>query len=76
LFILTITAFTGSVTHVVAGFFHHGIRQAVALSIGAILGAQLAARLLSYHMHGDWIIRSVAVALGLVGLRLVAKVFE
>jgi uncharacterized membrane protein YfcA len=75
LFVLTITAFTGSVTHIAAGFFRHGIRQAVALSIGAVLGAQLAARL-SHHIRGDWIIRSLAVALGLAGLRLVAKVFE
>jgi uncharacterized protein len=70
LFVLTITAFTGSVTHIAAGFFHHGIRRAIGLSIGAILGAQVAARL-SRHIRGDWIIRSLAVALGLVGLRLV-----
>lgn len=70
LFVLTITAFTGSATHIVAGLFHHGVRRAIALSIGAILGAQLAARL-SQRIHGDWIIRSLAIALGLVGLRLI-----
>ncbi len=70
LFVLTLTAFTGTATHVAAGLFHHGVRRAVALSIGAILGAQIAARL-SRHIHGDWIIRSLAAALGLVGLRLV-----
>jgi hypothetical protein len=75
LFVLTITAFTGSATHVAAGLFHHGIRAAIALSIGAILGAQIAARL-SQRIHGDWIIRSLAVALGLVGLRLVVSVLE
>ena len=75
LFVLTITAFTGSATHVAAGLFHHGIRRAIALSIGAILGAQIAAKL-SQRIHGDWIIRSLAVALGLVGLRLVASVLE
>jgi hypothetical protein len=71
LFVLTITAFAGSATHVAAGFFHHGIRRAIVLSIGAILGAQVSARL-SQRIHGDWILRSLAVALGLVGLRLIA----
>jgi uncharacterized membrane protein YfcA len=32
IFILTITALTGSVTHVAAGLFHHGIRRAIGLS--------------------------------------------
>ncbi|HET9884144.1 MAG TPA: hypothetical protein VFS81_20495, partial [Candidatus Binatia bacterium] len=44
LFVLTITAFAGSVTHVAAGLFQHGFRRVIALSIGAIIGAQLAAR--------------------------------
>jgi uncharacterized membrane protein YfcA len=71
LFVLTITALTGSAAHIAAGLFHHGVRRAIALSIGAILGAQVAAKL-SQHIRGDWIIRSLAIALGLVGLRLVA----
>ncbi len=71
LFVLTITAFTGSATHIAAGLFHHGVRRAIALSIGAILGAQIAARI-SPRIRSDWIIRSLAIALGLVGLRLIA----
>jgi uncharacterized membrane protein YfcA len=70
LFVLTITALTGSATHVAAGLFHHGIRRALVLSIGAILGAQVGANL-SQRIHGDWIIRSLAIALGLVGVRLI-----
>jgi uncharacterized membrane protein YfcA len=71
LFVLTITALTGSTTHVAAGLFHHGMRRALALSIGAILGAQAGAKL-SQRIHGDWIIRSLAIALGLAGVRLIA----
>jgi len=41
------------------------------LSIGAILGAQAGARL-SQRIHGEWIIRSLAIALGLAGVRLIA----
>jgi len=72
LFVLTITAFTGSATHVATGLFHHGIRRAIALSIGAILGAQAGARL-SQRIHGEWIVRSLALALALVGARLMVS---
>jgi uncharacterized protein len=68
LFVLTINALAGSLTHTVAGLFHHGIRRAIVLSIGASLGAQIGARL-SERIHGRWIIRSLAIALGLIGLR-------
>ena len=70
LLVLTLTSLTGSATHFAAGLFHHGFRRAIALSIGAIVGAQVAA-ILSQRIRGDWIIRSLAVALVLVGLRLV-----
>lgn len=71
LFVLTITAFAGSATHLAAGLFHQGIRRAIALSIGAVIGAQIGAKL-SDRIHGEWIIRSLAGALGLLGLRLLA----
>ncbi len=75
LFILTITAFTGTATHLAAGMFHHGLGEALALSAGAIVGAQVAARL-SQRIGGEWIMRSLAFALGLAGLRLVALVLQ
>jgi uncharacterized membrane protein YfcA len=70
LFVLSITSLTGSVTHIAAGMFHDGLRRAVALSVGAIIGAQVGAKL-SRRLRGDWIIRSLAIALAAVGLRLV-----
>ncbi|MSP40172.1 MAG: sulfite exporter TauE/SafE family protein [Deltaproteobacteria bacterium] len=72
LFVLTLTALTGSATHIAAGLFHHGIQQAIGLSIGAILGAQLGAKI-SQRIHGDWILRSLAIALGLAGIRLLVS---
>jgi hypothetical protein len=49
---------------------HHGIKLALILTLGVILGAQFGARL-SRRIHGDWILRGLALALGLVGLRFV-----
>lgn len=71
LFILTLTSFAGSLTHWSAGLFDHGLRQVVPLAIGAIVGAQVAARF-SRRLHGEWLIRGLAGALILVGLRLIA----
>ena len=71
LFVLTLTSLAGSITHFAAGLFDHGFRQALGLSIGAMVGAQIAARV-SQRIHGDWIMRSLAIALAVVGLRLVA----
>jgi uncharacterized membrane protein YfcA len=72
LFVLMITAFTGSATHFVTGLFHADAGRAVALSIGAVVGAQ-AGVILSQKIHGEWIIRSLALALGLVGIRLLSQ---
>ena len=68
-FMLMIMALTGSVVHVATGAFHHGVRRTIALSIGVLLGAQLGA-FLSRRIGGFWIIRGLAVALGLVGIRI------
>jgi uncharacterized protein len=72
LFVLMITAFTGSVTHIVTGLFHASTARAIALSIGAVVGAQAGA-MLSQKIHGEWIIRSLALALSLVGIRLLSQ---
>ena len=73
-FIVAVMAFTGSATHLAAGLFQRGVRRIIALSIGVILGAQLGAQL-SGRVHGDWIIRGLAIALALVGARLMVLAF-
>jgi hypothetical protein len=68
-FILGVMALTGTGVHIVLGTFHHGIRRTIALAIGVLIGAQLGA-FLSNHVRGDWIIRGLAIALGLIGIRI------
>ena len=73
-FILAIMALTGTIVHVATGAFHHGIRRTIALAIGVLIGAQLGA-VLSNRVRGVWIIRSLAIALGLVGIRILIRAF-
>jgi len=73
-FILAIMALTGTVVHILTGSFAHGVHRTIALAIGVVLGAQIGARL-SERLQGGWIIRGLAVALGLVGLRILAVVW-
>jgi len=68
-FILAITALTGTIVHIVTGSFAHGVFRTIALAIGVLFGAQVGA-LLSNRVHGKWIIRGLAVALGFVGIRI------
>ncbi len=68
-FMLAIISLSGTVTHIVTGAFVRGVHRTIYLAIGVLIGAQLGARL-SDHVRGPWIIRSLAIALGLVGVRL------
>ena len=70
-FILAIMALTGTLVHIMTGTFTHGVHRTLALSIGVLLGAQIGARL-SEKIQGSWIIRGLAMALGVVGLRILA----
>jgi uncharacterized protein len=68
-FILAIMALTGTVVHILTGTFANGVHRTVALAIGVVLGAQIGARL-SDKVRGRWIIRALAMALAIVGLRI------
>jgi len=68
-FILAIMALTGTIVHIVTGSFSHGVRRTITLAVGVLLGAQVGA-LLSNRVQGSWIIRGLAIALGLVGIRI------
>jgi uncharacterized protein len=68
-FILAIMAFTGSFVHILTGVLYDGLFQAICLSVGVVFGAQLGAKF-SNKVHGAWIIRGLAIALGVVGIRI------
>lgn len=72
-FILTISTFTATVVHTTTGALSEGITETVLLAIGVVFGAQVGARV-SSRIHGVWIVRGLAIALGIVGLRLVIGV--
>lgn len=74
LLILSSMAFTGSIVHLLTGAFSHGIGLTMSLAIGVLIGAQLGARF-SNHVHGDWIIRCLAIAIGFVGIRILIMAF-
>jgi uncharacterized membrane protein YfcA len=69
-FILAITSLTGTIVHIATGSFSRSsVWQTIFLGIGVLFGAQAGASL-STRVRGIWIIRGLAVALGLVGMRI------
>jgi len=72
-FILAGMALTGTTVHIATGVFSQGVRRTIPLAIGVLLGAQLGAKL-SCRIHGVWIIRGLAIALGFVGVRILITV--
>jgi uncharacterized membrane protein YfcA len=73
-FIVAILTLTGTTVHICIGSFHHGAHRIAALGIGVLIGAQLGAYL-SRKIKGSWIIRSLALALVLVGVRMLIAAF-
>jgi uncharacterized membrane protein YfcA len=71
-FILAQMALAGTIVHILTGAFSHGVSKTICLAIGVLLGAQVGAHL-SNRFKGIWLIRSLALALGLVAIRILYK---
>jgi uncharacterized membrane protein YfcA len=73
-FVVAITAFAAVDTHIITGAFTEGVRRALVLSAGALIGAQFGARF-SQRVSGTLIVRLLAVGLAIVALRLLIAPF-
>lgn len=73
-FVLTFVALTATVTHVAMGEFNRGLAQTMYLAVGVMMGAPVGAAI-STRLRGSLIVRLLAAALCLVGLRLLARLF-
>lgn len=70
-FILAVMSVVSIIVHIINGSYNdpHVLRMVIFLSVGVIGGAQLGAWL-SHKIHGNTIIRALAICLALVGLRI------
>ncbi len=68
-FVLALMGASASVTHWVKGDLNSGLNEILFLGIGVVVGAQLGASL-SHKLKAVVIIRALAVALGIVALRV------
>ncbi len=72
-FILAIMALAGCVTHVLQGTYSGVTSMTLTIGVGAVIGAQIGAAL-SHRVSGLAIVRSLGLALGIVGIRLLLLV--
>lgn len=70
--ILSVMALAGTIVNFNSGNLNGHLGTAALLGLGAVIGAQVGARL-STRLKGSGIIQALAIALGLVGLRLLWK---
>ncbi len=68
-YVLAVTAFTGTMVHLLTGEFDTGFDRTAALSVGVLVGAQIGARL-SRYVRSAILIRLLGLALAAVGVRL------
>jgi uncharacterized membrane protein YfcA len=68
-FVLAVSSLTSLIVHITNGSLNNTIKMAVCIGIGAIIGAQIGARL-SNKFKGSVIMICLAIALMLVGIRI------
>jgi uncharacterized protein len=68
-FVLMFMSGVATGTHAFEGDYASTLAPTIALAIGVVVGAPVGAAL-SQRIHGRWIVRLLAVALGIVGVRL------
>lgn len=74
-FVLAIMALAGTAVHVLSGTFTaNSLNWTAVLAAGVLIGAPFGANL-SSRLHGNLIIRGLAVALGFVGVRILLMAF-
>lgn len=73
--VLAATAAAATIVHLVHGDFHEHLRRTLLRAGGAVLGAPFGARLAT-RVPGRVITRVLAVALGLVGVRLLLEALQ
>jgi len=71
-FILAITALVGTVVHLCDGSLRAMGPAFLFVAGGAVIGAQIGAAV-SKRVHGKWIMRGLAVALAIVGVRILVQ---
>lgn len=73
-YVLTVTALTGTIVHIVNGNLEGGYARAGALAVGVVLGAQVGAYL-SLKISSQTIVRMMALALVAIAARLLFAAF-
>jgi hypothetical protein len=73
-FIVAIMAFSGSIVHLINGNYLNNLMPVITLSLAAIIGAQIGARL-SAKVQGSIIIRILALTMTLIGIRMIFTSF-
>lgn len=69
-YVLAIMAFVGTIVHLINGSLQNDIEIAAIIGVGVVIGAQIGARL-SNRVKGSFIIQALAIAITIVGIRLI-----